>query len=297
MMEFKRFTDLDDCKRLWDRFSPKRDLWELWEFNYCFFDNGLNKLCFVVGYEDGKEVGLLPLMFYDDFGYYCFFGGNYPERRKFFIKDKSKVVDFLDFFKENLCLEYIDDSEHEFVKGSFVYDSSFSLDLSKFSSVHSFFDSFSKKHKKNVKYDLKQLEKLDYKVLWNCVDHVDRLVELNKKRFGEDSNYVQLGFEGGMRRLIKLADNKKMLSMVSIKIDKLIEAVEIGVLFNKVYYVLDGGANLKVNNIGKLLIVEHIKKAIELGAAQVDFLSSDSGWKKLWNLEETKQWEWCNFEE
>jgi CelD/BcsL family acetyltransferase involved in cellulose biosynthesis len=142
---------------------------------------------------------------------------------------------------------------------------------------------------------LKQLEKLDYKVIWNNVVDFDRLVELNKKRFGDDSNYFQPGFEDGMKRLIKVADKK--LQMVSIKVDKVIEAVEIGVLYNKVYYVLDGGANIKIANIGKLLIVEHIKRAISLGAVKVDFLSSDSGWKKLWNLDETKQWEWCNFEE
>jgi len=295
MMEFKRFTELDDCRKLWEKFSPKDSLWELWDFNYCFFDSSLNKLCFVVGFEDGKEVGLLPLMFDKDLGFYCFFGGNYPERRKFFVKDKSKVMDFLDSFKENLCLEYVDDSEHEFVRDSYVYDSSFSLDLKKFPSLHSFFDSFGKKHKKNVKYDLKQLEKLDYKVIWNNVVDFDRLVELNKKRFGDDSNYFQPGFEDGMKRLIKVADKK--LQMVSIKVDKVIEAVEIGVLYNKVYYVLDGGANIKIANIGKLLIVEHIKRAISLGAVKVDFLSSDSGWKKLWNLDETKQWEWCNFEE
>lgn len=296
MMRFKSFTEEVDCRRLWEKFSPKVGLWDLWDFNRCFFDPGLNKLCFVVGYDDGVEVGLLPLQFEKAHGYYCFFGGSYPERRSFFIKDKARVIDFLDSFRKDLCLEYIDDCENGFVNVAKFCDSSFSLDLEKFSSVNAFFGSFGKKHKKNLKYDLKQLEKLDYDVFWNVVSHFERLVELNRLRFGDDSNYAEKGFEVGMKRLVGVADEKGMLNMVSIKVGKNVEAVEIGVLYNKVYYVLDGGCNNSIENLGKLLIVKHLEKALELDAVKIDFLSGDSGWKRLWNLDETKQWEWSNFE-
>jgi hypothetical protein len=295
-MIFKQFDKIEDCKRLWEKYSPKESLWEVWDFNWCFYDSRFNKLYFIVGIEDKKELGLLPLMWDQEKGCYGFFGGDYPERRRFFIKDKLKIVEFVRSVKGKICLEYIDDSEKSYIGSGPLSDTSFSLDLKKYPTINSFFERFSKKHRKNLKYDLRKLEKLNYKLEWNNITDFERLVELNRKRFGEESNYCQLGFTDGMKRLIDIADRRNMLNMVSIKINGKIEAAEIGVIYNNVYYVLDGGANLEVENIGKLLIITHIKRAIELGALAIDFLSSDSGWKRLWNLEETKQWEWCNYE-
>ena len=84
-MEFKSFTKLEECRKLWEKFSPNEILWDLWDFNYCFFDPEVNEFFFVVGYEDGKEIGMLPLQYEKDNDFHSFFGGNYPERRRFFI--------------------------------------------------------------------------------------------------------------------------------------------------------------------------------------------------------------------
>lgn len=295
-MEFRSFTKLEDCKKLWDKFSPKDILWDLWDFNHCFFNPDINRFYFIVGYENNKEIGLLPLQYESDVKCYSFFGGNYPERRRFFIKDKEKIKQFLESSQKDLYLEYIDDSEKEFLDDLDECDTNFSLNIEDYPDLNSYFATFGKKHRKNIKYDLRQLEKLDYKITWNNLTDFSRLVGLNKQRFGKDSNYLQEGFENSMKTLIDTAEKNKILHMLSVKIKNTTEAAEMAILYNNTYYVLDSGSNQNIENIGKLLIAEHIKNAIKLKAKKIDFMSSDSGWKKLWNLEETKQWEWGNFE-
>jgi CelD/BcsL family acetyltransferase involved in cellulose biosynthesis len=76
-----------------------------------------------------------------------------------------------------------------------------------------------------------------------------------------------------------------MLHTLTVEINGKIEGVEIATKYKNHYYVINGGFNPKIRNLGKLLIIEHIKRAISLDAEQVDFLVGDTGWKDLWNLD------------
>jgi CelD/BcsL family acetyltransferase involved in cellulose biosynthesis len=80
-------------------------------------------------------------------------------------------------------------------------------------------------------------------------------------------------------------EKKEMLHTLLIEINGKIEGAELAVKYKDKYYVINGGYNPDYRNLGKLLIIEHIKKAIELKAKEIDFLIGDSGWKELWNLD------------
>ena len=82
-----------------------------------------------------------------------------------------------------------------------------------------------------------------------------------------------------------------MVDVISIKIGNNTEAVGLGVFYNNVYYVLGIGRNVEIKNLGKLLITEQIKSAIGLKCNEVDFLSTESGWKELWNLGSEQMYE------
>ena len=112
------------------------------------------------------------------------------------------------------------------------------------------------------------------------------MVEFNKKRFGDESDFADKDFLIGMKKFIDYLDKENILHVISIVIDGKVQGVEIGANYNGVYYVLNAGSNREIKNLGKLLIVEHIKNAMKLKVPIIDFLSGDSGWKKLWNCEE-----------
>lgn len=293
-MIFKQITDLEECKRLWEKFSPKKSVWDLWDITYSFHKGYKAKSFFILGLDNDKKIGILHLQYGEDGeNWYDFFGGNYPERRTFYINDKKLINTFLEQAPEDISLDYIDSSEKDFIKGIEESEPTYSLNLEKYNhDIENYFKTFNKKHRKNLKYDIRQLEKLDYQVLWNVKDHLDRLAELNKLKFKEESNFNEPEFYGSIKLLLDAAEKLGILHLLSVKINKNVEASQIALFYNNTYHVLTGGSNPEIKNLGKLLIVEHIKKAIRLKAKLIDFMSTDSGWKKLWNLEETMMYKY-----
>ena len=56
-------TDLNECRKLWDLFSPKQDAWDDWDLMYAFHDQDKHQLNFLVHEGgDGNPDGLVPLV-------------------------------------------------------------------------------------------------------------------------------------------------------------------------------------------------------------------------------------------
>jgi hypothetical protein len=295
MIKFKYVTDIAECRRLWEKFSPKESVWDLWEVVYSFHKYFSSGPLFIVGLDSGDEVGLLPLEkdVYGGKECYTFFGGDYPERRTFYVKDKKLIRLFLAKAPEVICLNCIDPAEKDFLPDIKEGEINYSLELEKYNrNIEEYFSTFNKKHKKNLKYDLRQLEKEEYKICWNIKSHLGRLAELNRLRFGQDSDFTEERFCRSMELLIDSAEKFGILQLLSIEIKGKVEASELALFYNGTYYIITGGYNPEISNLGKLLIAEHIKKAMSLNAKLIDFLSTDSGWKRLWNFKETRMYDY-----
>lgn len=290
MIKFKIVTDEKECKELWEKFSPNEILWDLWDFRFCFHKNnfGFN---FILGIDGKEQIGLLPLVFDGDCEVYTSFGDTFPEQNKFFLKDKNNIKLFLENCPEDTQIYYIDSKEAKYY--DFKYgDKRYFLDLERYgNSFENYLKSFTKKHRKNLNYDLKKLMEKGCITEKNKISDFKRLVELNKEKFGKDSDYNENEFTESIKQLIDTANDKNILDMISVKIDGSTEAVGLGVFYNKVYYVLGSGRNVEVKNLGKLLIAEQIKSAIGHKCSKVDFLSTESGWKELWNLDYEQMYE------
>ena len=76
-----------------------------------------------------------------------------------------------------------------------------------------------------------------------------------------------------------------VLEMLIICIDVALASVYVAILQGEEYLVLLGGNDPNIKNIGKLMILEHIKNAISKKVKTVDFMTTDTGWKRLWNLD------------
>ena len=96
MLKFKIIKEIEECEKLWKLLSTNKTLWDIWEVNYCFYNPKLYDLHFIVGYDDDKLVGLLPLWLDKKEDVHGFFGGEFPEKRIFFVKNKDLIHVFLE---------------------------------------------------------------------------------------------------------------------------------------------------------------------------------------------------------
>lgn len=294
MLQIEVIDDLSVCRRMWDSFQHGGGLFDDWDYRSCFFDSDVASPHFIVAKKGGEAVGLLPLWRRIDKGYLEFFGGEFMEFNRIFAQDRAVASALIEGISGDYWLAYMPDSQKSLIELS-PCCSRFVLDLGKHGrSLDAYLGSFSGKHRKNLRSDLRRLESIGCVVEKNRVEDLDRMVELSVGRFGLRSFLAERWFVEGLRRFVMAARDKGQLQMLSILVGGRAESVQIGLMREKRYSVILGGNSPSVQNIGKLMIVEHIKNAISLGADVVDFLCSDSGWKRLWNLEEEEVFEISN---
>ena len=293
MPEFRRVSDIGECRRLWEQFSRDSRFFNTWEYRACFYDPKVHELNFIVCTEGGEPKALLPLWRQKGFSYYEWFGGEFPECNVFMAEDEKYIPILLNEAPKDIWLPYIEISYEKFVEPC-EHESSFIVNLEKYgNSLEGYLATFNKKHRKNLKRDMKILADDKKPVLErNRIEDFDRLVELNRQRFSDSSFMADDAFIAGLRKLLMLALERGELEMLSVHIDSKPEAVEAAISKDGTYTVLLGGNNLKISNIGKYLTLEHIKNAIAKGDKVVDFLADDCGWKKLWNMDEVV---WCEY--
>ena len=180
-MKFKICQEINKCRTLWNLFSPKKRLFDIWEFRACFYDSKDDKPYFIIGY-DGKEIsGVIPLQFVKSENQYHYFGGWFTaERNRFLLKDKTKIIEFLEQCPKNTFIEGIDPEEGKYY--NFLEDEpTYYLDLSKYgNSFERYFSSFDKKKQKNFKRDLKNIP--SYKMYPNRLGDFGRLLEFNMQQ-------------------------------------------------------------------------------------------------------------------
>ena len=84
MLKFKIITSEKECLKLWEEFSPKQILWDLWDFRFCFHKKSF-QFNFILGVDGGKREGIIPLVYDDEYDTYTYFGDTFPEQNKFFL--------------------------------------------------------------------------------------------------------------------------------------------------------------------------------------------------------------------
>lgn len=288
-------TDISECKKLWEKFRKDTNIWTEWDIVLSFFDEKIHRPHFIIlkdENEGNKEVGLITLWLDLRDNKYTHFGGERMENRTFWVDEK-----YLPEIKNALPSQtYLFDMNGEQIKKILELspdfrvilgekDKRFFLDLRKIKKIEDYLERFGKKHKKNLLRDLKLLENTNYSLKWTKENNIDKFVELSKARFKEDSDFNDEDNHKEMKSFTTYLEEKNMLHTLLVEINGQIKGAELAVKYKDNYYVINGGYNPEIKNLGKLLIIEHIKKAIELNSKEIDFLVGDTGWKELWNLD------------
>ena len=297
----KKVSDLGECRKLWERFSPKKTIWEDWDVVSCFYSPAHHVPEFLAIMDgEGEVSGVLPFWKELAFNEYCFYGGYYLENMGFWFgaEDFPEIFEAIPpstllFDVNGKAAEQVIKLHPEYGKNFSHEDFRYFLNLKKIGySLDNHLNSFSKKHRKNFLHDIRKLSELGCGVEWSGkLVNYEHFLKFNVERFGKDSNLADPLFASQTRDMLSLFEKRGKLFACSAVIDGRVVGVEYAVLHNGVYYLVNGGYDKEHPNVGKLLVNEQINNAIGQKADEVDAMAGDSGWKQLWNLEKEPYYE------
>jgi len=278
-------TNLETCHQLFEEFSPKKTLFELWGFRYSFYLGQKNQPIFLIFERNNQPIGLLPLWYEKDKDELRWFGSWWQEGNTFWFKDRSLIPIVCSLFPSKILLNalYIAPRTAQRLK-FMVDDPKFLLDLTEYPTVESFLKRFSKKKRYNLRRDQKMILAQQPKTYFNRYKDLEALFKLSIKRFADkdESAFTCKERRQTFREIIKQAKEYDV-RIISTEINNKVVGVDLVALYRGVYYALNGAYDIEkhpgLGNYTNLLLIED---AIKLGAKTVDFLEVSYGWKESW---------------
>ncbi|HUW24700.1 MAG TPA: GNAT family N-acetyltransferase [Patescibacteria group bacterium] len=278
-------TDLETCHQLFEEFSPKRTLFELWGFRYAFYLGDKNQPVFLIFERDNEPLGLLPLWYEKDKDELRWFGSWWQEGNTFWLKEKSLIPIIFSLFPQKVLLNAIYVSPRTAKKfGLLADDPKFLLSLDEYPNLETFLQKFDRKKRYNLKRDQRLILAKNPQTVYNRFKDIKKLFDLSIKRFQDldESAFVREERREAFREIIKQTGEYEA-RMVSTEINGKVVGTDLVCIHKGVYYALNGAYDLKrhpgLGNYTNLLLIQD---AINLGAKAVDFLEVSYGWKEDW---------------
>ena len=283
---FKVETNLQKCHELWDFFSPRKYIYDDWDFRYCFYKYFNYQLHFITAYFAQEPVALLPLEFDNEHGYLEFMAGPFMEYNRVFVKPGFEYLVPELYLKVDNAARLEQISKEGGLLNNFVFDiKTYLLDLRGLNSLAEYLNrDFNSKRRNDFSRAIKKVYQMGVvEILPGEKKDLELLFSFNRKRFHKESSFEEENEENIFRDLLELGDNYSILKIV---IDGKIRAVSLAVLYNKRYEYLAVGTDIEfVSNIGTLINLENIRKAIHEGAEFMDFGYDNCNWKEMWHLQ------------
>lgn len=292
-LNFSIEKDIDKCKELWEEFSPHEMLWDEWEVMLSLHNKKFHEAHFIIITKEEEIRGIVPLQFNKKDQDYELFGGVLPENRKLWIKTEdfmevnenlpnfSYLFDMNGTYIETLMKE-IPESQKLFTLSDYNYfltpeeiQYDFSNHLQK----------WDKKKRKNFLNDLKGLALQEPEVKWSEDNLSEAFIELNQRRFNEESDYKNDHSKEEAKRLTQTLKEKGWLQTQSISIKGKIEAVGISAFQQDTFQIIYAASNPDIKNLGKRLHLENINRANSLRAKKITFMVGQKSWKDQWHFD------------
>jgi len=294
-LKLKIITNLNDTKKFWELFSPKKNIYDDWDFRYSYYRFFQYPLFFYILFAADAPVGLLPLQYNTNLKLLEFFGGSYMEDNMIFTITKSdqKSKFYKKYILENILkkarYKIILDFMKEDIEGFpfQISDYKYELPLQNISNIDDYLRKYWKsKSRSNLKSQIKKLYQQNLIITYNNFSDLQYMFELNIKRFGKESTLLLPHRMDFFKEVIK----KFHANLITISINKKIEAVGLSVIYNKIYTGLNSGTNRSINGLGKFLSLQKIEQAISLGAILYDSRAGDLGWKEAFHFVKRPQY-------
>ncbi|HAZ28997.1 MAG TPA: hypothetical protein DCY48_04470 [Candidatus Magasanikbacteria bacterium] len=286
----------ETCETLWKQFSPKRIVYDDWDFRHCFFEQNNCDYFFIVGEENGVPFGVLPLERNKKTGLVDFFGGPFMEGNRVFADPRfaSHIPDFYARVPAPFALTSI---EGDIPPGAdhtpYVYR--YFLDIHDMTGYMDYLDRFFKAKTRNrLKRIVRDMEALHPVLVENRLADIDPLIAFNKEAIGEESIFHTPSNVAIFHNLMREPFTP---SFMSLDIDGAVQSVSFSMVYEDTYELVLFGSNKKgIPNIGNYLILLNIQKAIEIGAKIFYAGRHDCNWKERWHLQKIPFYQWEKME-
>ena len=288
-VSIKIVQDIDKCKYLWNKFSKRERLYDLWEFRYAFHKAYNFKPYFIVLKSGNEIVGILPLDYNIKKDVYWWFGGDWQEDNSFFTTNDIYTPLLLFFAPKKLelfAIRNLPRSLNAYQRNIVNCDSQYKLDLIQKFTLGNYLDGLKKKKRYNLKRDIDRILKLNPKIVINNKSDYKQMNTILMKRFHSKGELPDFESDpeisDAFANVIKNNAPYK-IRYFSIYIDGRCVATDIVAIYKGVYYALKGAYDVgDYSGIGNYIFVKEIEDAIKLGMKEINFLQTDYGWKHKW---------------
>ena len=291
-LTFRVVSNHIEAERIWNELSPNKFISDTWAFRYTNFKYTENNLLFIVGYDKGKIIGLLPLQYNPAKEILESFARRSSDDELIWLKSGYKrcASQFLAQIQQPAYLTLgskpYSTSEHN----SELIEYRYVLDLQGYTGYEDYIQKTWKP--KNSKKILKEVAALKsahtIEVIENNYEDLELMFALNCNRFGEDSIFRHHRTKQVYRDFLTHFN----VHMLTIKVDGVKEAVSYGIIFNNRYIGMNNGTNRAINNLGKFTILLKIEAAIKLGLIDYSAGKGDfGGWKQTFQFTKIPQYQ------
>ncbi|MEO1252463.1 MAG: GNAT family N-acetyltransferase [Pseudomonadota bacterium] len=285
-------TDIQECKKLWDMFSPGQDAWDDWDLMFAFHHQDTHRFNFLVRQDsDGRAHGLVPFVHDTSQDRFMLMAGSYPDGRMLWVR----YEDFSEFFEQFPERTVLFDLKQSWVSGLLQLYPNFEAnfaeqDLRYFLTPSEFefdfykhIDAFSPEKKQKFLYDLRKIRKHEPTLRWSDENEADLFIELVNRNFGAESDYANEDNANEVRRVIDELHRSGRLKTLTIEIDGARQAVSLSSLHGGKMIALYASSNNDYSNLGKLLNVETIQEACRSRVDEISYMTGMQ-WKANWKM-------------
>ncbi len=286
------YEDTDQCRRIWEKFWPGKELFDLWQVRSCFHEVFSRPLHFCVVEKSQRPVGFLALCWDGEKQQYVQFPGEtwqgktWLEQNKIIAQSPEVMSELLDSVPGPMHLRYL---EWNPLLGRLNGLETDEIGYYFYPALHDFsfenyMQSFSGKFRKKLRADLKKLSDRKVSFRFNDPKDMDHLFRLNRESFGHNSYFSEAKFYNAFENLASFLARMGMMRMTTVIIDGQVAAVDMGALYKNSYTLLAGGTNPEFPGVAKLINLHHLDWSCSQKMGTVDFLCGDFNWKERFHL-------------
>lgn len=286
----KVHSQLEICEELWELFTPKKSMFDVWDFRMAWYAGYKYKPYFYTVYEREKPLALLPLWYSTYRKKYQWFGSDWMEDNKFFVKDEKLIDVLFQIAPTPFILNAIEINEtwkNKKIFPSLKPDDAKNLkNLSGLSSMDDLLQTFDKKDRYNLKSDYLRIAAMNPKVIVTKAKDMTKLrtmMKMNIERFSKDpedeSDLVEKDRRITYTAMVNNA-NQYRVQFIEVYIQNRLAAIDFIATYKGTYYTMKGGNDLnRFNGVGNFLVYTEFEEAMKQGFKMVDCLQMDNGWK------------------
>jgi len=290
-IKFEIVKDLSSAQKVWDMLTPRKTIYDEWEFRYCFYKYFKNELFFYTGYKNNELIGVLPLQFNSNDECLEYFGGSVMNDNRVLIKSgyESCIPAFFKTIKEKAKVEYLVGND-SFISELPIKGYRFILDLSKFGTIEEYIQNyFGSETRRTLRKSFRKIEERNVEILLNNFEDIELLFEYNIRHFKQESTFASCAYrKETFRDFLKLPYEPVLLTFI---IDGEKEAVSFCLKYNNVYESFNTGTRTEeIKNLFAFMIMKNIELALKSNMSSYDALSGDLGWKEKWGFTKIPQY-------